>query len=232
MENKFIKIFGARRTGTNYLNVVLSKSFIIFPFHFYGHKHNIIHDEMHNILNNKNEIKYNDEPLNRNNVFVVISIKNPYAWILSIIKWAKKNGKDPKSLKYYDMTNEEFIIKECKIYNDKYKNWIDFYYRYVENCYIFLWENSLFKNIDKHIEIIKNKFGLPYSEYKDSSFVDGNINAHSKVTSTTFNRDYYINMEYMDKYTPKQLKLARENIDWSIFNRIHINRNLEKYYTP
>jgi hypothetical protein len=226
MGDKFIKIYGVRRTGTTYLQVALEKSFDWVFVNQEGNKHNFPAKSIYNILDDKEEIPYKDYKLNYDNFYFIITIKNPYAWIYSITKWGKKPGRDPRSLKYYHLEYDEFVRDQCDVFNGRYKSWIDLYEKHLSRGYIFIWENTLIDGGYICFRKIQDKFGL---SPKGKIYTENNIiTTAGKANQYKFNKDFYINKEYLSRYESNIKKIIYNKIDWKLLERLYNHTNNHK----
>lgn len=130
---KFFKIYGQMRTGTNYIASLIKLNFLntFILVNVGGWKHgNIIKnpskENMLSRIKKEHKMKYNKELLfklfNLNAINFIVMIKDPYKWLLSVLKFKKKR------------IIKENIINELKIWNEKYSN----YREHIKNGNVFL----------------------------------------------------------------------------------------------
>lgn len=216
---KYIKIYGAKRTGTNYITTILHENFLNLEtfMNVGGWKHgNIIEfPKKYNLLkyvdnDTKKRININDTiNLFKNNmVKFIVTIKNPYMWINSIINYSGiKCIKDNK-----------FIIKQIKLWNKLYNNYKKFiitgkaelvkYEKLLEEPDIILVNLSKKNNWKRKYE---NSFNLETKYLRANS--DNTIGEHYNYF---FDKKKYINTDIKKVLTKNTIKIINDNIDLSL----------------
>ena len=209
------KIYGQKRTGTNYISTILEKNFIdtkVF-MNVGGWKHGKLIEIPNKIqLINRVDI-HTKKKINvtktinlfkNNNVKFIVMIKNPYMWIYSICKFQKESIED-----------NSFIIEQIKKWNSVYTN----YKQYIESkkAYLIKYEN-LIQDPDSILEDLIKEFNLK-RKFKNSFELNTKIllaNADSsigKCYNKEFDKTIYINPN-INKFLSKNIiDIINNNID-------------------
>lgn len=122
---KILRVKGSRRTGNNFLIATL-RSNLNVKVDTGGGSHTLI----------------KMPPNNDHTVYFIITIKNPYAWCVSITNWAKSSW-GPQWSKYSWDKNWNKWEKLYKRYNDFYRVSWKFYENYSEDSLILPYEEFL-----------------------------------------------------------------------------------------
>ncbi len=159
------------------------------------------------------------------NITTLINIKNPYAWISSMLDWATRTTENPETDKYifFKPINIDMSLQTCDIkisdgsleksiqsYNERYSHWLN------QDVEIVRYEDILFN----HEDVLK-KFESKYNLTKrNSSF----LNIRSGCDPSPQNRkdknknwdykDYYLNKKYLQRLGDKVINEITENINW------------------
>jgi len=215
----YFKQYGAMRTGTNYIRYLLAKNFsdIHIFMNIGGWKHGPHINKIQNkiILNNTVDYKTRKEWIIKqeilfnifatNNIIYIVSIKDPYAWVVSFAKFRNKMHK---------ITNPTFIKMIIKKYwNSAYRS----YLKYIDDQYwLFIKYEDLINNHEKVLDIIKNKFSLKkkYNKYLNTTYklapnTDFNL---FNTTQKTIDIDYYIKKKYLEELPKHIIKLINKYI--------------------
>ena len=216
----YFKIYGQKRTGTNYISTILLNNFLdtkVF-MNVGGWKHGKfikIPDEK-NLVNTVDENTKNNinvpETINLfkiNKFKFILMIKNPYMWINSMCKHENKS-----------VENSSFIIKQIKIWNTLYTN----YKQYIESgeAYLIKYEkliqepDSVLENLIKEFNLkrkFKNLFKLEKKKLHPNS--DYNIGMH---TNKDFDKTKYINPNINKILTNNIIKIINNNIDFKLMD--------------
>lgn len=210
---EYFKIYGLQRTGTNYISSLIEKNFenVKVFMNVGGWKHgNIIRYPNNKIMLQKTD-KYTSNKyrnvnlvkLFKENVNFIVTVKNPYTWILSY-------------LNHYRLEKNKENIKEIvKLWNTRYSN----YKKFIEKgtSYLIKYEDVL-ENYLKILKEIMKKFHLKKSEKKFKPIknklkanVDSTIGV---VKDEVFNKtEYYINPEINKIFNKKEIKTINYFLD-------------------
>jgi len=194
----FIQQYGLQRTGTCYLNWLLNNNFENIRV-LAGDKHtrpiDITKIEPQNFdsshmthqltTNMKTQLVKAAES---KQLKYVISIKNPYSWIKSWYRYKPNSG------------SIETVIKT---WNKKNNIFLDFYNNNIDNAFIVLYQDLII-NYEDILSQIEQKFNLQ----KTGDLI---TNIEKRMTrgytpgNRNFNKNYYINREYMNEFNKKQI---------------------------
>jgi len=210
-EYVFIKQYGQRRTGTNYLFSLLHRNFSnvkVLTNHL-GWKHGGHKD--YKILYKKTKKKliahvgstaYDEleNAINANRVYKAVSIKNPYAWMDSIQRYFRVSYSD------------EEAEKAIGGYNRVYRHW-------KESCFDAGNEGILvrYEDVLRDYRIIlriiqKDTVGLKRKEKHLH-------NVGKAVGPRSLQKDfanYYLNAEYIKKLPKSQIRIVTKHADWKL----------------
>ncbi len=217
-----VLIYGLQRSGTNYLESLIKKSFRVCVLNNNKErssplqKHFRLYDDKRKIPeeNYANDLKiYSYSDFERKiglvpDCILVIS-KDPYSWLLSYKNWAKKcNWKRV----------DHHYIEEYELF---YKKWIDFsaetnkihFVRYVD----------LLKDSNRELDILKRKFNFENNLF--SSWLKKSIRKvpQSKNFSNK-KREYYLKELYLNDLTKKEKTQINNIISEEIFNFLLYSR--------
>jgi hypothetical protein len=216
----YFKIYGQKRTGTNYISTILEKNFLdtkVF-MNVGGWKHGKIIEipnktELVNTVDFHTKKKINvSETINlfkKNTVKFIVMIKNPYMWINSICNQYKKSVED-----------SSFIIKQIKIWNTLYTN----YKQYIESkkAYLIKYEDliqdpdSVLEDLIKEFNLkrkFKNSFKLETKKLKANS--DANI---GNCMNKDFDKTKYINPNINKILSKNIIEIINNNIDFKLMD--------------
>lgn len=144
----------------------------------------------------------------------VITIKNPFSWIYSYMNYRKKHGRTIFSMK--DM------VHKWNIHN---KNYVEFV-QANKNAYILQHENFIF-NPEKEFKAACDKLQLvPTKEIK---FTENRVSSsrQPKEKEQKFNKEYYLNKEYMKIFKKKLIDDIISRLDKSLVK--YLDYNWEEY---
>ena len=174
----------------------------------FGNKHDKPTSLMNTLVNEHDDIKF------------VICIKNPKAWIVSVSKWL--NAK----------LTDSFVKLWMNKYIDKYNAWFDFYSKNNKEGFIFVWESVLNNNSLKN-EITNMKDKLYLDKIKNyKMYIKKIVRSNQKLSSDSFNRNYYINKNYIYELSDELITYIDSEVNKRILNAIEsISPKLfEMYY--
>lgn len=222
-------MYGARRTGTNYFQILLDRNFDVkvLPTGL-GHKHKPPYDRIFNLLDKNIPIDCGHGHITRDNLRFVVCIKNPYAWMYSLIRYAKKSNSEIAKPQEYN----KFLKHWIDIYNRKNQAWFDFCKKYSQYSYPIIWENTLIGSTQNVLSNIHKKFGLVRS--RDDWFdLNRQIEPGETIKKYDFRRDFYKKKEYVGALSDMTKKFLREEINWRLVSNIASlfgDKSIEGYY--
>lgn len=237
-----IKIFGERNTGTNYLvkliennlNVKLFKGVVpkfpnYFPFKFLNNSET--YKDLYFLLFNRFNFGWKHSYLdlkilskkiaNDSNFFVVLIVKNPYSFLLSL----NKNPYHNYSLK--NINFKSFLSSPWKIYlRDNYsKEYIDPIELWNVKTIPYLKLKELFPNnvfIVKYESLISNPEGVikEISVFTNTSYISSFKNhiSSTKNEQKDFNyySDYYLNERWISKLDSESIDYINSKLDHNL----------------
>ncbi len=210
--------YGLQRSGTNYLAALLRKRYRVHFLNNYKdlsspvHKHFRLYDkkEIIPVPQYKNELRLAgfaefEGVLNTILDYYVVISKDPYSWYLSYQEWAKKCG--------WPSVKHHYISE----YNAFYGKWIEFSRQ--TNKIGFVRYIDLIENEKKELSRLEAVMGLKKRAFY--RFLKKKITQlpHSEKF-TSDRRDYYINYEYMNKYTKNSLSEMNRLIDDNVTSEL------------
>jgi hypothetical protein len=215
IEEHFIKIYGCRRTGTNFIFSLIDKNCLTtrcFDNQF-GGKHTFpisdLKQQLKKLKNQHSDYKdYFEEvyysfksgtPLNS-----IVIIKNPYSWYWSIKRFVDKK------------INQSFnFVNEYNYYNNFYSTLQDFsknpniYGEHFRKVFVLRYEDLL-KYPELNLKLICEEFGVP----KPKKIIIPNKVTMSKEF-TASQRSFYLREDHFD--LPKDIILnINRIIDWDL----------------
>lgn len=216
----YFKIYGQKRTGTNYISKIFIDNFIDIKvfMNIGGWKHGKIIEipDEKNLINtvDKNtkkiiNISKTIDLFRKNKVKFIVMIKNPYIWINSMCKMKNKSVK-----------NILFVIKQIEIWNTIYKN----YKQYIENkkAYLIKYEN-LIENPKIVLEDLIKEFNLKRKLKKSYILENKKLKSNSdenigKTSKFIFDKSIYINPS-INKFLQKDIiEIINNNIDFTLMD--------------
>jgi len=214
---KYFKIYGIHRTGTNYISALLMKNFNVKVFMNVGgckHCHFIQYPDESNLLNSVDNntkrntpVEFTLELFQKELVYFIVMIKNPYMWIRSIAEFEKK------------LITPNYVIQKIQTWNDTYMN----YKEYIMNgtAYLIKYE-QLLKNREQTIQKIIDNFHL---SQKYPSIIDINYklgpNCDSDIERTLpirFDKSMYIDCKITNYLSTDIIRIINNTIDKSLLD--------------
>lgn len=208
-------IYGLQRSGTNYIEQLLKNNYRVIFLNMYEdrksiyHKHFRLYDQKELIpepkyLNNlyfRDFCEFESKLKNKPDFYLVIS-KDPYSWLISYKKWAKKCKWPVPDYNY---------IEE---YNLFYERWMDFFYQ--TNKISFVRYIDLLKKPGKTLDILERKFNL-----KKDYLLLKNVNFKRIPQSSTFSKqrkEYYLSKKYLLDYTDEEIDDINASLNVDLIN--------------
>ena len=185
-----LKQFGAERTGTNVLTVLCTRAFGFKPWT--------------NHLGSKHKVRSAKFPQNTG---FLVSIRDPYAWILSYHRWL---------VRWCNRQSEVVIAdtrKHCISWNKRYSDWMQ-----IEPKVVVRHEDIL---VDTSAVIgqIAERFELRIQGQVQQ--IDTVVMPHEVVTKKQFNREYYLKRQYLADMSEEMRKTVANTIDWDLIGEYY-----------
>jgi hypothetical protein len=218
-----VKIYGLRRTGTNYLQWLMINNFehlvvLVDAFKWkHGLPENITRKRVNSVFNNNcltsKDYRLSvsvDEPIDLENlndavpVNYILCIKDPYSWYLSICRW--------KHIVPFPLTNDK--LEQLFIWNymgNKYRKFVCQFPRTV----IIKYEDLLLK-LNHTLKDLENRFCL---KLFGTHVVDNKNNAYDDAPFSK-QRHFYASKKYLKLYTTKDFFAMRDFLDKEIVNKL------------
>lgn len=235
----FIRRYGAHRTGTNYLYALLLRNFsnIYLLKETLGWKHNNIltldsfSEELEKLIDqfpNAEVFKQFKEAFLQNQIKTIFSIKNPYAWIRSIYRYASQSSEQhfteemtrPTSgfigMLRREGLNPDTATIALERYNNLYRNWLAYFFNNPSNCFLSRYERLL-TDLPRTLNNIGALLGL---EKIGEDYQDIKIPVGPTKHNVDF-RDYYLNSRYLKELSPEIIGTVTKVIDWKLMKKIN-----------
>lgn len=213
----YFKIYGQKRTGTNYLVSCILKNFLdveVF-MNVGGWKHSIIKEFPNNIdpdekLDAPTKKKIGTTKIidlfKNNNINFLITIKNPYMWIYSVSIFEK------------EPLTSEYVIKKIQLWNEHYSD----YKNYIENgkAYLVKYETIL-EQPTETLDKIKKEFNLTNNHiytFECNKLRANNDGTKGKTLDVLFDRTIYTKIEPSKHLTSDIIKTINNTIDITLMN--------------
>lgn len=209
---------GVRRSGTNYIKVLLEQNY----------SNVIVSDNMvwkHGYYRNpeKSEIKRIpdlDPKLAQKYIKSLIIIKDPYAWIESMFRWAI-NVPEEKGMKYFffDIKGsfkiddyQDSILKSIHSYNNRYKDWIS-------NADEMVKYEDLLENFELPLLKLEKKYNMTRIN-EDLLDIYGGcdprpVNHKFMIRDWDYSK-YYLNRQYLRNLSKNAINIISENVNWEL----------------
>lgn len=204
-----IKQFGLQRSGTNYT------------------KHLLVENYNVKVMTNSGGWKhgyYRAKPIPTNEVDVIITIKNPYAWLVSVYNYFNPHPRN--------ISLKEFIRREYKFEGMRNKSPI-IHWNTMNNhwCNLMLWNHKVvvvkYENLlidaEKYCDIIATELNLKRTRidfYDPKMEIMANALEHP---DKKFNREYYIQKKYMDEFSDDDIYFIKNQLDKNLTTRFYEN---------
>jgi hypothetical protein len=223
---KHVLLYGLQRSGTNYLQTLLTTNFEVklemdpYTYSLPIHKHfrpyskpwffphlNLLHDFKFESFNQFDE--HCQRLTKQPDLKYVVVAKEPYSWYLSYSRFAKK-----ESIFYYmkkKYVNQMYLID----YSLYFKKWLDFIEEGSEKILLINYE-SLLKDFDGAMGNLKNKFGFKTTE---ASFQNTSKVRMSKKFSAQ-KRDTYLTGNHHTKFRDDELLVLTENLNADVVEKL------------
>jgi hypothetical protein len=247
----FFQQYGARRTGTNYLQALVEHNFnnvlLLSTFHW-KHGHRKTQDEMirrvypqypdldvvslhcYKGICGKNDEIFSDlsSAVIDNKMKTIVSVKDPYAWIDSMWRWSintiEKNVEEYGYIeinKGYEILDYEAEI--FKLIHSYNDRYFDWCVKYDE---VIPYESLLSKK-KSWLDYFGKKYDLSmkrefFLEPQPDSVMDPAPIRH-QIPDWNYNT-YYLEKKYLDNLPMGIIELITNNINWNIFEQMGYKR--------
>ncbi len=156
-------------------------------------------------------------------VGLLISIKDPYAWAASMLKFSGYNRPEI----YAQRTEQEWDVhlkNHCERYNQRYKCWIQMAHNYKGATSIITYE-ELLVSPGSCLEKLgqKHKVEIQFNEeFLTKSSINPCVWDYDEpcTLDQKFEREYYTNGHYYEKLTGRKKEIVSQTIDWSLFSEV------------
>jgi len=244
MEKEYIKIYGERNTGTNYLQELIKTNLKvnvlpgIMPSHLKSKQKFLLDNEIamdiydfmtfHKTLGWKHSLVKNRETIKKtkvykeNKIYFLTITKNPYSWLLSLYK-RPYHQKLESDIDFLEFINKPWksVHREYskKIFENPIELWNIKNKAYIELNKNFNTINLTYEDLildpENTINRILNDFSL---NKKIENF--SNINNSTKSDSKKFTdyQDYYLNEKWRQEFSPIIFETINKFLDPEVLN--------------
>ncbi|HCQ28776.1 MAG TPA: hypothetical protein DIU39_00720 [Flavobacteriales bacterium] len=198
--NKKVKVFGERNSGTIYLEKLLVKNFKVDIADYFtlGWKHRL--------APHKEELdKIEDD------IIYLILVKNPYAWLRSMHR-KPYHQEQLKQLSFNQFIEFPYGDYEnpVKMWNAKYRAYLHMN-EYAKNFALIKYE-ELLETPEEILSGLKEKFNLKTTLYWFSDIQHQLTNNHGELKKK-FHKNYYLKEKWKSEYKPETIALVNKYID-------------------
>jgi len=192
---KELKIFGLRRTGTNYLSKLLNINYEVKMIGgLAGWKHG----------------KYRVKKLFGHEVDCIIISKNIYSWLTSL----------ERRYKAWNFYKIEEMSDFIQMYNLAYGDWLNIPKRLETKKCFFVKYEDLIENSFLICERMSKELSFK-RKTKEFINIEKVVKPREILGLKNFNKDYYINHKYMTKYNQDIKNLIKKHIDIDIVKALN-----------
>lgn len=205
-----IKIYGLQRSGTNYLTYLVNENF-----------------EDVEVLVNKNGWKHGTYVVPEKEQHVLVIVKNPYSWLLSLYNYwgpnrVRKVGPDLTGVPFEDFIMNKvhfeaqkdvpYLYRSCnpiQHWNSMNFHWTSI--RLKTKSLVVVKYESLISNKEKCLDLIANSFGIKRKQQlKDCEklFVPS-----GQSVEENWDGSYYLESKFLESYTPETFSFVNEQLD-------------------
>lgn len=216
-----IKLYGARRTGTNYIYQLLLRNFRAPVFiSLFGWKHGPPPEDLQKWWEEhpKETRKFRGSFRFIDRLRYVVCVKDPYALCLSNLDYSRRFFKKPQ-----DIATPGTYRQLCASFNKLYQVWWDFMQvRMPHESFVFRYEDALadFRAVLLEIE---ERFRLGRKQLVLQDLVREALpgtDGHTHVSKQVFSRkDYYLKKEYLKRLSPECRQAITDTTDWELMGR-------------
>jgi len=155
---------------------------------------------------------------------LVINIKDPYAWLVSIHAWdvvaCAQGSRTPKSNPPVTF-GEQDVRRLIAGFNKHYANWLALpYYKAVIRY------EDMLQNLSVVYDIVTDLLGMPPDPgcvriSTPATVVLPRGRGGKKKTDRKFNKDYYLQKRYLAKLSREQTEQITAEVDWKLLNGLY-----------
>jgi len=194
---KEIKIFGLRRTGTNYLQNVFNRNYRGRIVNTGGWKHG----------------NYKVKQVLGHELDCVVISKNIYSWLTSL-------HKRYKNWPFYKIVETADWIE---MYNFAYSNWLDIPKKLKNKKCVFVKYEDLVEHPKEECQKIATTLNI---ERSNKNFNDiTQVILPDKIIDKQFNKSYYLNHHYLKQYNNESKHLIKLHIDLNVVQRLGYSKD-------
>jgi hypothetical protein len=248
----FLKQYGERRTGTNYLRTLIQSNYsdVVPLMHVLGDKHSppVPFDRLWSEARSqpdpafafalsatlhapaestepgdsrqRDEVRRVAAPLAEayanGSLGFIISIKDPYAWAVSVAMFLCWIGRKAQLGPAFAPQ----LAAACRELNLRYAEWLRLARQHPARCHVVRYEDLL-ADPDGVLGELDVKFGLQRStttlvNVTGEAFAVGWDQHRSKDGPAVFDRGYYVEKRYLARLSPQALDVVTRTIDWDL----------------
>jgi hypothetical protein len=166
-----------------------------------------------------------------NQIGILVSIKNPYAWAVSILRF---HGYFDHNIRNYFPEDRwlRFLKYQCSLFNEHYQNWLSLpafypgrvsfipYEELLANphgCMMRIAEEQGFSVEPQQMASLNTKFNAALWDHLPSE----------GMVEKVFDKNFYVQQQYLDTLSPRQAECIRSHINWQQLKRFGYTRNTE-----
>lgn len=204
---KTIKQYGLQRSGTNYTKLMLTTNYKVdIKTNEGGWKHGYVVSRCH----------FNKE------LDLIITIKNPYAWLVSIYNYFHPSGHNTSISKF--IRNKycyEGMVNKTPIHhwNTMNKHWC--HLMLLNHKVVVVMYEDLLCIPEYACNLIADQLNL---ERKSNSFYipQNQVMANAKENDKLFDKSYYLEKKYLNQFTSDDLEYIQENLDSELYKEYYL----------
>jgi hypothetical protein len=204
---KVIKVCGLLRTGTNYMERLLTENFDV-------------------VCLGDTEGGWKHGPCNfKTYIYYVFVVKNPYSWVKSFMEWEKIHSRigDKELREFIESAVSHPELRDAWCVDNPVDAWnrtLDSWSRYQgRKNVLFVRYEDLIESFEAQMSSIRERFSL---DMKSDNFVNITSRAdgwETPVPRKSLDIDYYRNRKYLEEYTNQELELIKRLLDDRITRR-------------
>jgi len=152
---------------------------------------------------------------------ILITIRNPYAWIVSRYSWSRQRNAAGSS--WDDYTVAKVLVPDariddlCHTYSKNYRGWLS----KGKDVMVVRHEDVLAIGIDAILKPLEDRFGIKRVEGVALPTIELlPVTCRSREVHE-YDASYYTEHRYLDCLTPDQIDRITELIDWSTFEGVY-----------
>ena len=221
-----IKLYGLERSGTNYIKAIIEKNIINTRVlnNLYGRKHDPYIEPDLNIYNprtdprvqtdlTESELEIIHQKFKNKDVGYIILIKDPMSWMLSYNRGVHVSNFPTQSVPL----SQDSIKKYMKKYNDTYLNWYNNLFLKKQDRTLFIQYGKLLTDYKSVLHKISDKFKIKLNKNTEDikGYMTTGLDAayYKNITNVPFNKQYYLNKEYLEYFSSSDIDLVTKCLD-------------------